>query len=687
MQIPEDFLPDDLMDDLVEAAVERILMASGLDDFLPWFSDEVHRLFLSERLPLDARETRALATQLGRSIWGATPAPHNDFRPQPLPKPGRNASCCCGSGEKYKNCCARFPTLPTMSPAEVWPAVLNALPQGDCRQVVESGRVPVDSLIIAAEESRFVRDSRKAIGYLEPMFDEKLAGTGGQHGYALKLLCDLYDDAGWTRKKTALLDRVIREVPRSALRSDAFQRIATIRMDQNDPDGAWDAFRRAQRDNPGDPSVGLLEVNLHIAQNQPERARASALLWRKRLMKRKGEAIEGLIGYLAAVADDPYQAMAEAYADATGGAGRRLVEALPGIGERPLPQYEIAEGPVLDPDGDPYASVTRQLRGMGITEEDIRELAPELLEQTRSISRGDDTPDETPDGTPEAHFSLRPPEHLRILEADWHAIYSPGKPFSIDHVPRHAADPWHPNEEDVWMDFLDRHPEAFDSIDVLDDLATAVELHPMSHSMGFREAMQAPLIERGVRILRKAIQEAKASGDMRLPWVDAGNRPALRCLARAQYLAVEQKDREQAWALAGLLLALNPNDNHGVRTTLMNLHLRAGDNKAALLLASSYGEHMFAELPYGRVLALVRMGRMDEASDAAQLAVDQLPEVRRYLMRERAARPRMNSYGVALGSKEQAWLYREDMRDLWVNEPEAMALIRRTRPSPSARDG
>ena len=281
MQIPEDFLPDDSMDDLVEAAVGRILMASGLDDFLPWFSDEVHRLFRSERITLDTRETRALATQFGRSIWGATTAPHNDFRPQPLPKPGRNAPCHCGSGEKYKNCCARFPALPPMSPAEVWPAVLDALPQRDCRQVVESGRVPVDSLVNAAEESRFVRDSRRAIGFLEPIFGEKLAGTGGQHGYALTLLCDLYDDAGWTRKKTALLDRIITEVPRSELRSDAFQRMATIRMDQNDLDGAWDAFRRAQRDTPGDPSVGLLEVNLHIAQNQPEQARESAVVWRK----------------------------------------------------------------------------------------------------------------------------------------------------------------------------------------------------------------------------------------------------------------------------------------------------------------------------------------------------------------------------------------------------------------------
>ena len=682
----EELIPHDLMGELVEAAVERILVAGDLDGFLAWFSDEAHRFFLLARLPLDTDDRKALAVQLGRSIWGATPAPHNDFKPQPLPKPGRNAPCHCGSGLKYKHCCGSLPTLPTLNPATLWPAVLEALPQRDCRQVVAAGRVPVESLVVAAEASMDLGDFRKAMGFLEPLFGDKFAGTGRHYDQALLLLCDLYDESGWTGKKTRLLERIVTEAPRSALRSEAFQRTATIRMDRDDRDGAWDAFRRAQRDTPGDPGIGLLEVHLLIAENRPEQARESARVWRKRLMKLNAEELKGAIGYLTTVVEDPYRAMAEACTGATGGAGQRLLEALPGIGERPLPQYEVAAEPVLDPGGDLKASIARQLRGMGIAEEDIREFTPELLEQTRSLARGDGPPDGPPDAAPGPNFTLRAPERLRILEADWHAIYSPGKPFSTDEVPRQAEFPWNPDQEDVWMDFLDRHPEAFDSVDVLDDLATAVELHPMSGSVGFREAMQAPLVERGVRILRRAVEEAGPSAELRLQWVDAGNRPSLRCLARAQSLAMGQEDIERARGLAEFLLALNPHDNHGIRTALMNIHLRAGDNEAAVLLASSYEDDMFAELPYGRVLALVRMGRMGEASDAARLAVDRLPEVRRYLMRERARQPRIDPYGVALGSKEQAWLYRDEMRDLWVGEPEAMALIRRTRPSPGARD-
>ena len=315
---------------------------------------------------------------------------------------------------------------------------------------------PSDLLKIAAEESWDLDRSQRAIGLLEPLFGDRIAGTGQRHEYALSLLCDLYDDAGWTRKKTKLLERMVTEAPRSTLRSGAFQRMATIRMDRGDRDGAWDAFRRAQRDASGDPAVGLLEVHLLLAENRPERARESARVWRRRLMKLNAEEFEGAIDFLTEVARDPRRALAETFTDATGGAGQRLLDALSGLDGRPLPRYGIAAAPALDPGGDIEADIERQLRGMGISEEDIRAKAPELLEQIRNIERGDGPFDGAAGGAPDPQFTLQAPERLQVLEADWRAIYSPGKPFSIDDAPRQAALPWDPEEEDAWMGFLDR---------------------------------------------------------------------------------------------------------------------------------------------------------------------------------------------------------------------------------------
>lgn len=679
----EEYLPHDAFFGRVEDAVERIIATDDLEDFLGWFSSWVDRQFLLAGAPLDGREGKAFAAHLGRAIWGATPAPHNGFNPQPLPKPGRNQPCFCGSGAKYKRCCGRLPKLPVLHPIELWPTVLDLLPVRSYRQVVASGRVPIESLIAAAEESRATGRSSKGIGLLEPLFGAKIAGTEQSHEQALSLLCDLYDDAGWTRKKTSLLDRIAAEAPRSPLRSGAYQRMAVIRLDRGDGPGAWDNFRRAQRDAPGDPAVGLLEVHLLLGENRPEEARERARFWRRRMMKRNAGEFEGAISFLEAVGEDPYGAMAETLIDATDGAGRRLLEAVRGLDGRPLPRYEVVDASNLGPGADAEAELAGQLRGMGMSRKDISAMVTELIEQVRDIETDENGDDETT----AAGYRLAPPEHLRALESDWHAIYTPGKPFSIDDVPREAAYPWDPDIEDAWMDFLDLHPKAFNSIDVLDDLATAVELHPMSDSRFLREALQAPLLDRGVRILQQAIAETEPGEGFRLLWLDARNRPGLRCVARAHYLAMTRDDFEWARSCGELLLALNPNDNHGVRTSLMNLYLRRGEDAAAITLASRYEDDMFAEVRYGLVLAFVRTGRKSAASAVARQAVKDLPEVRRYLMRERARRPRIDPHGFTLGSKQQAWLYRDEMREVWLEEPEAMALIRRTRPSNAARSG
>ena len=244
-------------------------------------------------------------------------------------------------------------------------------------------------------------------------------------------------------------------------------------------------------------------------------------------------------------------------------------------------------------------------------------------------------------------------------------------------------DPWDPDAEDRWVSLLERHPEAFDSIDVLDDLACALELHPEGPALLAVGELQRVLVERAVRILRRAIDDQPVTADsgepdsVTLPWIDGVNRAALRCLHTAHLLAFDRGELAAAREHAELLLRLNPDDNHGVRAEFMNQLLRDGDNEAALDLAARFADDTLAEIPYGRVLALVRLGREREAAAAAREAVERLPEVRRYLLRDRAKQPKVADYGITIGGKDQAWFYREQMRDLWLATPAALALIKR----------
>ena len=69
-----------------------------------------------------------------------------------------------------------------------------------------------------------------------------------------------------------MLQNIIDTVPRSPLRSGAWQRLSTIRIDNGDANGAWAAFQNAQRDDPKSLSLGLLEVQILNAQGRNEKA-------------------------------------------------------------------------------------------------------------------------------------------------------------------------------------------------------------------------------------------------------------------------------------------------------------------------------------------------------------------------------------------------------------------------------
>jgi tetratricopeptide (TPR) repeat protein len=699
------FIPHQQFEDLIRRAVARALATDSLDDFLAGFrQDLAHEPAIGGQLD-DAQGLRALGTLLGRAVWSATPAPRNGFLPKPLPMPGRNELCLCGSGLKFKRCCAAGPPVPALNPADIWPFVLEALPAAGRRAALESGRVPVESLEMSARRAAEDGKGKTAVGLLEPLFAEGFAGTDGRYGSAMTALCDAYDVLGWDRKKIELLERVRAEAPRSPLRSDACQRLATIALDRGDSPGAWAAFAEAQRDDPDSPAIGLLEVQLLIFEHRPDEARERAKFWRRRMQRIGDPGLDGAIEFLSAIIEDPAAAMAGIAIDSSAGAGERLSVELGGLEARPLPSYGLKAVDATAEPGDPSEYIAERLRGMGVSGSQIESMTGEFLTQLESFTAaadadasefGDASEHAVDEGDgDEAHagaeFHLVAPPAIAALEAEWHGISPVGKPISVSDEPTADEDPWDPDIEDGWMRFLERHPEAFDSIDILDDLAGVVELHPAGdvlHAMG---SLQQPLVERVVRILRQALarqqeQElapaTEATSDnrklaVRMPWPDVTNRPALRCLHRAHGLAMALGELDRARAHAELLLALNPGDNHGARTGLMNLLLRLDDDEAALDLAARFPDDRLAEIPYGRVLALVRLGREREARAAAREAVEMLPEVRRYLIRERAKQPKIEAYGFQVGGKDQAWLYRAEMRDVWLACPEALTLVRR----------
>jgi tetratricopeptide (TPR) repeat protein len=646
------------MEVLLEDSIEHIVRHEDAQHFIGWMCEHIDDYYTGpdvrqgglfakpvvanpDQVILEPDMLRALAVNLAGMIWNSTPLPSNHFKPRPLPLPKRNDPCPCGSDKKYKQCCARLPAIPSLTTDEIWPILFEKLDKETAARAIRENHAPINALSTIAYEYLESDQPKKAATLLAPLFDGNIRKTNDDAEYAFTLLCNAYDELGHNKKKTALLLYIIDTVPRSPLRSGTWQRLSTIRMDSGDVNGAWAAFQHAQRDDPKSLSLGLLEVQILNAQGRNEKTRQRADFWVRQLRRAGVADNEMPLAFLIEVARDPLEAFADLGLGIVDDAGLLLKQCLEEIQDRPLPEYSICDEMALTDLADDE-------------EEDLEE--EDCLHETSGMS-------------------LHPPGKLDKLELDWHRIYPLDKPFSINEAPYGDADPWDVFEELEWASWLQDHPAAFDSLDILDDLATALMLHPQFGSTWLNETLLLPLLHRSEAITEKTLA---AAIEPQLHWVMPDNRPALRAMARLVNIkAIMEGNQEDALSRAQRLITINPHDNHGFRSDVMNQLITKGRDEEALQLAQGYPGDMNPEVTYGKVLVLYRLGRQKEAVDELGNALEFLGKIPRYLTAKRSRKPKLHPDGVQYGGDDQAWYYREEMRDAWLQTPGALEWLKK----------
>jgi tetratricopeptide (TPR) repeat protein len=627
--------------DLIVASVRQILEHQDSARYLSWAQDHIPAMLGLDEAGLEPQEQGRLAVILATAVWNATPLPGHGYRPRPLPQPPADAECPCGSGLEYGACCQSLGDAPELPPELIWGVMLGELSERQLQEAVATQSVPLHML--GAVSERWLEEDRpgRAASLLEPIFDGETDALDERFDAALNVLCDAYDRLDHIRKKRSLLDHVIRTGP-PALRAAAWQRLSTIHIDDGDFPEAEAAFARALREDPDSPRNAVLEITLLAAQHKEALARQRADFWRRRLARSHDQDPE-IMAFLTRAAEDPQDALVASQAAAIDPMLLRLREWAQAAAKRPLPAYRLENGPHR-----PQPAPPDQLS----------------LFDAESLPTG-----RAP--VPPQSMRLRPPAALSQLEAAWHKAFSGPKPFSIQLASPQDEDVW---ESDRWLRFLERHPEAADSLDVIDDIATALYVHPESSLPWIARALVLPLLQRAQQILAKALP---AEDGRVMPWVLKENRVALRLMFRLFLLHEAQGDARDAAATMETLLRLNPDDNHGVRAELMNHYLRHGEDERALDLARRFPNDLLADLAYGEVLALYRVGQQEDAEQALTRAVGRLPRIPHYLTRKRVRQPALSPDGVKPGDDDQAWLYREAMRDVWAAEPGVLAWLKK----------
>jgi tetratricopeptide (TPR) repeat protein len=689
-----DDFPFDL-ETLIEDAIEQILAHEDPQIFITWMRGHINDYYTGIDNPqqeifgespnsdpnqfiLDSEMARALAVNFASMIWNGIPLPSNHFKLQPMAMPKRNDPCHCGSGKKYKHCCAQMPALPQISVNEIWPVMFAKLDKEVAARAIRENHVPVGALAGIASDYLDMDQPKKAITLLKPLFEGAIRKTKDDAEFAMTLLCNAYEDLGYHKKKTDLLQTIIDSVARSPLRSGAWQRQATIRIDNGDADGAWEAFQNAQRDDPHSISLSLLEVQILNAQGRNDKARERADFWVRHLRRAGLEDDEMPLAFLIAVSQNPTEAFTDLGLEIDADTGLLLKEWLETVVDRPVPAYIISDE-VLSDDFDEKQStdmLRKQFLSYGMDQQQVDEALSEFQNQCDEVDDADPEED-IEDGPfmPECNGRfLDASKKLKRLEQEWHEIYPLEKPFSVHETPFGDEDPWDVIEELEWGNWLQRNPAAFDSLDIVDDLATALMLHPQAGAPWLDEALLKPILLRAEAILEKVLA---TTPDLQLYWVVPENRPGLRALSRLLNMAMFSSDQNEVLRRAQRLIAINPNDNHGFRMIVMNLLIHEKRDEEALELAEKFPNDMNPEVAYGRVLALFRLGRQKEAVEALGNALEYLGKIPRYIIAKRVKKPKLEPDRTIFGGDDQAWYYREEMRDVWLQTAGAVDWLKK----------
>ena len=552
---------------------------------------------LAPALIAQAIEPDQFARVLARAIYNITPLPNNAYAPRRLPAPGRNEPCFCGSGRKYKHCCEGLEAGHAFPDINMLRYVLDALPVARFAELPGS-RAGLDAVAHAAHEWDQEGATLRAIALLEPWF----AGDGPldeRHAPLFDVLMDLYLAAGKQKKRQALIQTALRRGDR-ALQSTAWQRQAVMLADRDRHDDAMEAFRHAQVLAPNDPAMGFLEVSLLTGAGKLDLARERAKFWLARARRVDPPLSDEMFDILREAAADPAQAM-------------------------------LGVGRMREPD------LGRLI--------DLFSASPAPAKCYR-LDRID-----------EGAVELRPVPELATAETRWREVFPQSKPpLTMLAIGDSTAF----DDATPWLDLLRAEPLLWQSLDVLDDLAMAVNALGV---LGAPQRIEAPLLERASALLRMAVEDDPLA---QVPWGCVANRPALRCLAARLHAALESGDSAQALESAEwLVLRLNPNDNHGMRGTLARLYLAAGQAEQAIALTDRYPDD-FTEMSLNRVLALFMGQRRGEALTSFAEAVRNHSAAVKMLLAERPRRPRRGGeYGITVGGDEEAWLYREQHLHLW----------------------
>jgi len=510
----EETFDDEILSELesfFREAITIILDREESGPFLAWVRAEAAARMprLYDRLP-DEAARRSSASELGRALWNSVPLPSNGFRPSPLPNPERNDPCPCGSGLKYKKCCAPWAAdLPSFDPEGIWRLVVEALPLEQVEALGRSGRVPRHLAGDLALSFLDDADAERALALVQPMFDPqaRLDRLDERDATALNVLLEALGELDLLEEKAVAVERLAKAL-KPALRAVLWEDQVRFHAVEGEIEEAWEALGKARKDDPVSAALGPLEVSLLMSEGRTAEAGERARVFRERFRRSPGILTEAGMEFLEKVAGDPESAQLEfSLGEEVKDGILRLQKLLARLAP-PATTYGIV--PI---EGDPGAG---------------RLVTPDLLR--RAEEEWD-----------EAFFGITP---------------EGADPGEFDEEEDEELDPWNEEHAARWLAFLPDEPAALDSLEVLEDLCHAMSELGMDRYPFLDRPLVKPILDRNVTIIQKALADHPEI--VRLPGTAEPNGSAMALIVVAAALANRLGEPDRGGELLQWLEVLDP---------------------------------------------------------------------------------------------------------------------------------
>lgn len=618
--ISEDF--EENLFQFIKSSVSEIHQVQEADAYMEWV-----KINYTNFLP-QVDDYLKLALLIAQTVWDATPLSSNRYRPSPLPELKRNSPCLCGSGKKYKQCCLQIvDSIPPMDSQDIWELLLEEMTVQEVEKALALHALPIPVMLGLAEEYEENGMTEAVIEILEPIFTLSTEKMAEAECAALTKLCNAYDNIGLLEmqaRKTQLLHS-LKDIGSRLIRSEAWQRLSVILIDKDEKKPAWEAFQKAQRLTPNSPGVDLLEINLLIGEGKIDLAQQRSEIILKKLQRNGVSEDSPYIEFFQSVANDPQKVVNELFHGQTNNQVNCLGTWLEQLKGRRLPIYKL-ESFIADYSWMNLGEKVEVFQADLFAEKDIEE-------------------DEMLNDLPENEYRLITPKSIIKLDQQWSKLIDNGI----------GSFPW---EKTEWLEFLEEHPQCFGSVKVIDDLLTGLEEWAQDEKL--LRNLVLPLSQRAWQIYESLPEQGG------MPWAFVENRSLYSALHAivSVYKLLGQNDKAVHYATK--LIIINPNDNLGLRSELVNGFLTQQMYNKVFELLRFYPDDILLEIRMAKVLALWAVADKNSAKKHWGEVKKSNPYIKKYMIKSKIKAPELHPTTISMGGEDEAWYYRQSAREIWL---------------------